>query len=122
MPKFLNELDTREITDSTAQLLADFKYDSDIYGAIITVPKGFVTDFASFPIARQWAHRGAVVHDYLYQTQAVSKIKADRVFLEAMKADGIWFWKRQIMFYAVIIGGLSAYNSGPMRLRILKQP
>lgn len=119
MPKFLTELDTREITDETAEVLADFKYDSDIFGGTICVSKGFVTDFASFPIARQWAHRGAVIHDYLYQTHLTPKVKADRIFLEAMKLDGIWFWKRQLMFNAVLVAGWWAYHTGPKRFQKL---
>lgn len=119
MPKFLTELDTREITDTTAQLLEDFKYNSDLYPGTIIVPKGFVTDFASFPIARQWAHRGAVIHDFFYQTHLVGKITADRIFLEAMKADGIWLWKRQLIFQAVLVAGWWSYHTGPRRFQVL---
>src|SRR5262245_22776830 len=57
----------------------------------IVVPDGFVTDFASIPRAfwtiyprtgrYQWA---AVVHDYLYWEQTLSREEADHILLEAM--------------------------------------
>lgn len=119
MSTFVTELDTREIDDTSSWVLSDFVYESDVFGGIIRVQRGFVTDFSSFPIARQWAHRGAVIHDYLYQTHLTSKIEADRIFLEAMKLDGIWFWKRQLMFNTVLVAGWWAYHTGPKRFKKL---
>lgn len=119
MSEFESSLRVEEITDVDWKILEPFRYRSDLLGAIIEVPTGFVTDFASCPIARQWAHRDAVIHDYLYQTHLTTKIRADRIFLEAMKVDGIWFWKRHLMFQAVFAFGWTAYASGPSRFKKL---
>ena len=57
----------------------------------VEVPKGFVTDLASvpailwsvFPKTGRYAY-AAIVHDYLYWTQAVSREEADSVLKAAM--------------------------------------
>jgi len=81
-------------------------------GRSITVPAGFETDFASVPrlfwrIIPPWGRysAAAVVHDYLYETDAVSRLEADRIFLDLMKRLGVPFWKRHLMYRAVRIGG-----------------
>lgn len=57
----------------------------------ITVPVGFVTDFASVPrlpltylIAGNTGHWAATVHDLLYRWGVVSRKDADIVFKEAL--------------------------------------
>lgn len=74
----------------------------------ITVPAGFVTDFASiprwlwsiFPPAGAWA-KASVIHDYLYRTQTRTKAEADHIFLEAMEVLGVGWFKRRLMYRAV---------------------
>lgn len=93
-----------------------FIYDSSV--GPITVPKGFVTDFASVPrvfwnILPPFGRYGkaAVVHDYLYRTQGyASKPVADAIFLEAMKALGVPTLLRYTMFYAVRLFGGRSYK------------
>jgi hypothetical protein len=72
-------------------LLEDFIWEPEA-GEPITVLKGFVTDFASIPrplwaILPTWAQYGpaAVVHDFLYWEQSLSRLRADEIMLEAMK-------------------------------------
>ena len=64
----------------------------------ITVPAGFETDWASIPrqLRRQlpqWEryNDAALFHDWLYATQpdGITRKKADDIFLELMKADGV---------------------------------
>ncbi len=57
----------------------------------VTVPEGFVTDFASIPQVFQSIIRQnglyllpAVVHDYLYWKQTCTRTQADQIFLLAM--------------------------------------
>lgn len=76
------------------------------------VPVGFITDFASVPrifwsILPPWGRYGkaAVLHDFLYKTKSVSREKADRIFLEAMKVLKVPAWKRYIMYWAVRLFG-----------------
>jgi len=92
----------------------------------VTVPAGFVTDFASVPriplaylLTGDTVHAAAVVHDYLYQTHLCSRAEADEIFYEAMAATDVPAWRRWLMYRAVRMFGGGAYASGPARLRQL---
>lgn len=84
----------------------------------ITVPQAFVTDFTSVPrifwsFIPRWGKYGqaAVVHDYLYATQACDKEDADKIFFFSMKKDGIVPNPvlRTLIFIAVYFGGYFAW-------------
>lgn len=83
----------------------------------ITVPEGFRTDLASVP----WPavmfipvngkyNQAAVLHDYGYYSQTRSRKEVDDIFLESMAILGVPFWKRQIMYRAVRLGGWLPWN------------
>jgi hypothetical protein len=85
---------------------------SDGYqNALIIVPRGFQTDFASVPriplaylAAGNTAHEAAVVHDYLYREGSrpvMSRELADKVFLAVMEEMGVDAWRRISMYRAV---------------------
>lgn len=88
---------------------------------IISVPKGFITDFASVPFWLDglipsfgpWA-KAAIIHDYLYATaglrRGLSRAWCDRVFLEALKACGVSLWRRNAMWAAVRLGGSGGWG------------
>lgn len=90
----------------------------DARGRRWTVPKGFATDFASIPAfgrafiskAHQNAY-AAVLHDFLYYTQPVSRPEADRLFKEALASPdcNTTPLKQWVMYRAVRIGGLKAW-------------
>ena len=87
--------------------------------ANVTVPKGFITDFASVPrlpfvydVLANMAQRAAVVHDYLYSMGIVPRAIADKVLLEAMKISGVSWAKRNAIYLGVRIGGASHYKKG----------
>jgi hypothetical protein len=99
----------------------------------VTVPVGFVTDFASIPRALWtslprdgdyvWA---AVVHDYLYWFQKTSKEVADNVLNAAMGNFNIPFLTRTAIYQGVALGGASSWaNNAQLRQngekRILKK-
>lgn len=80
----------------------------------ITVPAGFVTDFASIPRVFWTAlpptgkyGKAAVVHDYLYviggnlPPDKFTKADADRIFYEAMGILGVNRFLRWMMYQAV---------------------
>lgn len=132
--RFLTSLEVRWLPDDgTAELLKELVYQSASLRAAIVVPKGFVTDFASVPrlpitfaLTGDTAHEAAVVHDYLYQTHraggcAIERAQADGVFLEAMEATGIPWWRRRLMWSGVRIGGWGSWRSGPTRFKILNE-
>lgn len=86
---------------------------------IITVPKGFKTDFASIPKCAHWIisvvgkHiQAAIVHDYTYERvvrdvakQEMTKIEADTLFIEGMAELGVGKLRRNVMYRSVRIGG-----------------
>ena len=84
---------------------------------VITVPKGFVTDFASTPLGVRnlfpkdgpWTG-AAIIHDYLYQKKLYSRKKCDDIFLEAMKVCNVSRIKRWTMWVALRGFGWYAYN------------
>lgn len=130
-PGFLSELDSRDLGNDgqKAELLADLIYRTKVFGeeAVIIVPAGFVTDFASvgrWPLL-YWlfgntARRPAVVHDYLYQTHlSETKFRADKVFNEAMDSIDLPHWRRRTMFSGVALFGFSSWHSGPKRFKLL---
>lgn len=83
----------------------------------VTVPPGFVTDFASIPrifwsVLRpdgEYAY-AAVVHDYLYWMQTRSREEADHIFKMAMEDFEIGAAKAGVIYNAVRLGGQAAWN------------
>lgn len=83
---------------------------------VVVVPEGFVTDFASVPrlpvayfVAGGVGDEAAVVHDFLYHG-LVPRMTADSAFLACLKACGVSWWQRQLMFSAVRAFGGSRYK------------
>lgn len=98
---FLTDLVVRLVDDTANQgrgewvLVQPLVYRAQDY-SLISVPIGFVTDFASVPraplaflVAGDRAHRAAVIHDYLIRMALVERRVADDYFLEAMRATGV---------------------------------
>ena len=84
---------------------------------IVAVPKGFVTDGASVPrvlwnIFPPWGEyaRAAVVHDWLYHRQIVSRKRSDKIFLEAMADIGCPRRVRYTMWSGVRLGGWTIWH------------
>lgn len=91
------------------------------------VPAGFLTDFASVPrafwswIPRAGKHtKAAVVHDYLYIKQPVSRRDADGIFRRMMRELGVSAPRAWIMWKAVRVGGRSAWNRAKAKLESRK--
>lgn len=125
--EFLTELKVQKLKkDGTWQVIEDFIYRSHLLGRTVTVPAGFVTDFASVPrlplvylATGNTAQEAAVIHDYLYQAHSVSRKHADQVFKEAMKASKVSWWRRSLMYFGVRVGGGGAYSDGVERIQVL---
>ena len=90
-PLIVSPYPSTALPDGVNWLLEDdLTYQSSIAG-MITVPKGFITDFASTPSLfwttfPPWGRYGcaAVVHDFLYFSHLVDRHTADGVLYEAM--------------------------------------
>jgi hypothetical protein len=122
-PKFVTELSVTKIKDKTWKLNGELVYESALLQNVITVPRDFITDFASVPrlplaylLTGNTAHKPAVVHDYLYQTHNTDRKTADMIFNEGMKVVGVSWWRRFIMYQAVRYFGFVAYKSGKDRM------
>jgi len=109
---FLTVLDTTLVDHDNHRLNAEFAYvTSD--GQIISVPKGFVTDFASVPrflpimyaLCGNKVHEAAVIHDYLYRMTDTDRSRCDWIFRDAMEAEKQPAWRRWIMWAGVRVGG-----------------
>lgn len=83
----------------------------------VTVPPGFVTDFASIPrvfwsVLRpdgEYAY-AAVVHDYLYWNQSRSREEADDILKMAMEDFDVGSVTVGTIYKAVRLGGQMAWN------------
>lgn len=117
MKGVIDHIDVRATWDNKWKLLEPF----DWYG--ITVPAGFVTDFASIPrpfwffinpVGR--IKPAAIVHDYLYhlrgeyELERFTRKEVDQIFLEIMKRVGMPFLKRQAAYRAVRAFGWMYWN------------
>jgi hypothetical protein len=99
---------------------------------VVTVPTGFMTDFASIPWVFRWWQTGgagpqrvaAYFHDYLYSMQTdFNRRGSDRVFREVMQyvdGDGWRKWfRRWAMWSALRVGGWLAWRSGQKKFNTL---
>lgn len=124
MSKFLDTLKVSLIKPATAdyrghwELKAQFRYQSDLLGQVITVPKGFVTDMESCPrlpgvflAFGEVSKMAAVIHDYLY-THPVSTTRkqADAVLREACIIEGVQAWRAYGIWLGVRIGGFAHFG------------
>ena len=84
----------------------------------ITVPAGFVTDFASIP---RYFHallkpsdrpgRAGIVHDFLYWEQACTREQADWILLLAMMESGVDAVTRNLVYRVVDWFGATAWET-----------
>ena len=99
-------------------LTQDLDYDILNTGVVVTVRRGFVTDFASVPrlfwtLLPPWGKYGppAVVHDFLYWDQGCSREQADRIMMLAMQESGVGSFRMGLIHAALRIGGAFAWSS-----------
>ncbi len=107
-----------------AALGATFGFVAELPGRrriAVAVPRGYVTDFASIPGFVQWLiapfgkhSEAAVVHDWLYTLGTPGDRKtrklADLTFRRALALVGVKFFRRNLMYWAVRVGGRSGYG------------
>ena len=118
-PRFRHPLDLEYIDGHQWKVLSAFDYYTDVPPVpVISVPVGFVTDFASIPrpLWNVFSPTGtygkaAVIHDTIYRTATlpVTRAGADAIFLEAMTALSVNWVTRNILYRGVRIFGASSY-------------
>lgn len=120
MSAFLDTLDVEKVaTDDVLFQVVNhpFRYQSDVYGGVISVPVGFRTDFESMPryipflysLLGGIAWEPSVVHDWLYFAGFTTQEMADKVIYEAMGLVGINSVKRWLIYQGLKIGGYKAW-------------
>lgn len=83
----------------------------------VTIPAGFVTDFASVPRVL-WNllpptglyGKAGVLHDYLYRRLLLTRRECDNLLLEAMQALGVPGLTCAAVFLGVRLGGWVTYR------------
>jgi hypothetical protein len=95
-------------------------------GVSITIPEGFVTDFASIPVAL-WSFglsphgnysKAAIVHDFLYWAQNCTKKQADNILLIAMKESNVSSIKEDLIYQGVNLKGATSWKSNSKERRL----
>ena len=112
---FLTKLQVEILDDNRARLLVPFALRLD--DALLIVPDGFVTDFASVPripfaywLTGGKAKKAAVVHDWLYTRGAFARRWCDEAFCAIARATGVSGWRRGLMWLGIRIGGARHYG------------
>lgn len=108
----------RDISKTNAwELIEPLVWDSNDYK--VTVPKGFVFDFASvpwlfqsiFPKSGRLYDRASCLHDYIYVTKLFDRKTCDKLFYLAMLSDGVAKWRAWLMYQATRLGGWWVYHN-----------
>ena len=108
----------RHFADGKDWILRDpLVYEVGTSGQLVTVPTGFVTDFASVPRSlrsmaslRSLYSDAAVLHDFLYWAQPCTKAQADNIFLIAMRETGVSPSESRAFYLAVRFAGSAAWD------------
>ena len=127
MSRFTEILIVSPLADGrTWYLRKEFGYDvgREGSGETISVPVGFLTDFASVPrplwwLLPLWGRYGnaAVIHDYCYWEQHYTRKRTDMIFLEAMAVLKVGSITRHTMHLAVRLFGSIAWWNNRYRKR-----
>ena len=101
-------------------VVSGFYYEDDKWE--IEVLPGWITDGASVPkifwnlfppVSGQYLE-AAILHDALYKSQTLSRKESDKIFLRAMKYLKVNFFKRYVMYFAVRLFGLMAWDNNKL--------
>lgn len=121
MLAFLSPLQVEALEDGEQwALLSPLIIDLGLVGVpdLLTIPKGFVTDFGSVPAwIPNWianpqgkAKRSYVMHDYLYRNQLFTQLVCDALLNEGMIVDGVNWFQRFTVYRGLRLGGWVTYN------------
>lgn len=89
-------------------------YASPVYE--IKVPKGYETDFGSLPRITQGIFNAVndiapatVIHDWAYSIELFERNICDKVFYDALRANGVGYIRANILYRAVRLGGWTSW-------------
>lgn len=118
--QFLSRLRVEQVDEKNWKLTTPLSFYSAELDRTVTVPEGFVTDFASVPrlpiiywFVGNTAQAAAVLHDWFYRTNTedITRAGADALLAEAMTALGYWRIRTWSVWAGVRIGGYWSYET-----------
>lgn len=121
-PTFIGRPHVKVIRSSLYEITQGFHFRSKDYQIEIEVYPGFQTIFDNIPripfahmILKGRAELSAIVHDIIYRKGTIDDFKftrlmADRIMLEAMKAENLNAFYRYAIYLGVRIGGWYYWN------------
>lgn len=126
MSKFLTTLKTEQIGKWNHTLLGELGCVDDELGQI-TVPTGFVTDFATisplhnvflfvlYALVAGYGNYAGTVHDYVYRKMDTKHLytrkQCDALLYRLLRAEGIAKWRAWLFWAGVRLGGASHYGT-----------
>ncbi|WP_231363042.1 DUF1353 domain-containing protein [Thioalkalivibrio sp. ALR17-21] len=131
---WLDRLVTQAVRPGWSRTVRPARFVSERIDRTIRIPAGFEFDWDSvprIPFLHAWlkgrAEQSAALHDWLYHAQAVDNLPitrrtADRIFLDAMVAEGVSRRHRWAIYAGVRIGGWAAWRRGPRHTRRAAAP
>ena len=117
--RFITPLRVENIDGLHVKVYEPLVYVTDLHGLwMVTVPVGFVTDYASVPrgLWNLFPPNGlyapaAVLHDFLYRRTEYERSICDDVLMEAMEVLGVGWFTRHCIYRAVrIFGGAARHR------------
>jgi len=113
---FLSDLIAHQVAARSWRVLEPCAYRTRT-GYVVVIPEDFETDLAStprilWPLFPPFGRHtdAAILHDYLYHSQELSRADADLEFYQEMARAGVPFWQRGLMYAAVRIFGGGFYR------------
>lgn len=122
--KYPDKLELRYIKDDEWELLREFRcffnanYGMVTHPQVITVPAGFCNDLSSVPQIFQNIvpvvgpqNHPSVIHDWCYEHRWRTREESDDLFLAGLISCKVSFFRRNLMYTAVRIGGEHAWRT-----------
>ena len=128
MGKFIGKWAVEEYGPRLVKTTKFLSYTDD-KGITHEVEIGFVHDGGSIPpilwpiIGSPFVGRyrkSVTIHDKLCETQEFSRSYTDKVFLQAMRDEGVVLWRRRAMWLGVRAGGWRSWNKNAKILQARK--
>ena len=109
---FVTTLEARRFPGTRKrQLLSPLSFYSAEYDETITAAPGFVFDGVSGPTLRGDGEASSGIHDWMYaHPQIYPRDKADKIFKECLKAEGMGWFRRNAWYSALRLFGCLYYG------------
>jgi hypothetical protein len=116
--RFIGDVVTKWLKGNRKMKLLEKLLFIDSTGLEWLAPKGAVVDGASIPrflwffIGSPYSgkyRRASVIHDVYYTSKTRLRKQADKMFYEAMRVDGVNYFKAKSMYLGVRVGGGSRW-------------